>query len=47
MQACKILVKSNMDKESENRIDEVGLSNNTITCLVPDVTSQNDCYPSG
>lgn len=46
MQACKILVKAMMDKESENHIEEVGLSNNNITCRVPDVTSQNDCYPS-
>ena len=35
-----------MDKETENRIDEAGLSNNTVTCRVPDVTSQKDCYPS-
>jgi hypothetical protein len=27
MQACKILIKAMVDKVSENRIEEVGLSN--------------------
>jgi hypothetical protein len=47
MQACAVLVKAMMDKGSENQIDEFGLSNKTISCRVPDVTSQKDCYPSG
>jgi hypothetical protein len=45
MQACTILVKAMMDKESENHIEEFGLSSNTISCRVLEITSQNDCYP--
>ena len=46
MQACTILVKAMLDKEPENHIEKVGLCNYTISCRVPDVTSQNDCYQS-
>jgi len=46
MKACTMLVKEIMDKEPQNHTDEFGLSNNTISCRVPGVKSQNDCYPS-